>query len=607
MKIVCDNCATKYSIADDKVRGKVFKIRCKKCTHIIVVRGNSNEAESPVNVSASHAAVSDEAMAAEPVGTSDGFGPNDPVWHLVIDREQVGPLRADEVRAKFAAGQIDIESYTWREGFSDWLRLGSIDEFRDLQQNHGGTSRTSAPAEESGGDQTRLSDANVADLFAQAPSDRASAAGDDLFGAAQTRTPASYASNAAHDDMFGGNGEATTLASTQHKHPARVTPGAGVSSGGGNGEAGGEVKSMTGQRNENSVLFSLNNLQALAGGNAPKSSTAEPKAGFANAKTEGSGLIDIRAMAASTLAQSPKGDSSNEGGPSYQSAPPVFSPMAAPILLPAPQSGMPKWLWGVLGLGVLAVAGVGVVIVMLASHKEPPPAPALPPSRSVQAAAEPSPTSPPNPAATAAPGAAPGTIPAPAGTVPPGAGAVPAPGTPAAATSEATKVAAAAAAGGPHKPTKAERKALAKAAKTDAPPAAALPPAAAPAPTAVSKKPGKKGDELDELLSKGSSGGGGGSSAQSEDNLPEQLDRGAVLGGLSKVKPRVLACKDQFKVSGMAMVSLTIGKTGRVSSATVKGSLAGTPTGECISRAVKSASFPPFKGSPLTVDYPYQL
>ena len=43
MKIVCDSCGTKYSISDDKVRGKVFKIRCKKCSHIIVVRG-TNEA-----------------------------------------------------------------------------------------------------------------------------------------------------------------------------------------------------------------------------------------------------------------------------------------------------------------------------------------------------------------------------------------------------------------------------------------------------------------------------------------------------------------------------------------------------------------------------------
>ena len=42
MKIVCDNCATKYSIADEKVRGKVFKIRCKKCSHIIVVKGTDS-------------------------------------------------------------------------------------------------------------------------------------------------------------------------------------------------------------------------------------------------------------------------------------------------------------------------------------------------------------------------------------------------------------------------------------------------------------------------------------------------------------------------------------------------------------------------------------
>ncbi|HEX2660455.1 MAG TPA: zinc-ribbon domain-containing protein, partial [Polyangia bacterium] len=44
MKIVCDSCSTKYSISDDKVRGKVFKIRCKKCSHIIVVKGTGEGA-----------------------------------------------------------------------------------------------------------------------------------------------------------------------------------------------------------------------------------------------------------------------------------------------------------------------------------------------------------------------------------------------------------------------------------------------------------------------------------------------------------------------------------------------------------------------------------
>ena len=35
MKIVCDSCSAKYSIADEKVAGKVFKIRCKKCSNVI--------------------------------------------------------------------------------------------------------------------------------------------------------------------------------------------------------------------------------------------------------------------------------------------------------------------------------------------------------------------------------------------------------------------------------------------------------------------------------------------------------------------------------------------------------------------------------------------
>ena len=38
MKFVCDRCQTKYSIADEKVRGKILKVRCKSCTNIITVR-----------------------------------------------------------------------------------------------------------------------------------------------------------------------------------------------------------------------------------------------------------------------------------------------------------------------------------------------------------------------------------------------------------------------------------------------------------------------------------------------------------------------------------------------------------------------------------------
>ena len=40
MKITCQSCQAKYTIADDKVLGKIVKIRCKKCSSTIVVNGS---------------------------------------------------------------------------------------------------------------------------------------------------------------------------------------------------------------------------------------------------------------------------------------------------------------------------------------------------------------------------------------------------------------------------------------------------------------------------------------------------------------------------------------------------------------------------------------
>src|SRR5215471_15880620 len=120
MKIVCDSCGTKYSISDDKVRGKVFKIRCKKCSHIIVVRGTTDAAAAPA-------------------------APAEGVWHLVVDGEQVGPVPESDIRSRFERGEINSETYVWKEGFADWLKLSAIPELADLAG--GGVSATGASEE----------------------------------------------------------------------------------------------------------------------------------------------------------------------------------------------------------------------------------------------------------------------------------------------------------------------------------------------------------------------------------------------------------------------------------------------------------------------------
>jgi hypothetical protein len=57
----------------------------------------------------------------------------------------------------------------------------------------------------------------------------------------------------------------------------------------------------------------------------------------------------------------------------------------------------------------------------------------------------------------------------------------------------------------------------------------------------------------------------------------------------------------------MARLSVTIGKAGKITHASVTGEFAGSPTGECVVAAVKSASFRRFKGKPLSINYGYLL
>src|SRR5262249_26696866 len=129
MKIVCDACQAKYSISDDKVQGKVFKIRCKKCSNIIVVRGGAGAAEpAPAPQQEKDTRVYDYGYE----GGDHAPSGDEAVWHVVINQDQVGPMTAVDVQHRFHAGEIDAETYVWREGFADWLPMAQVDTFGAL-------------------------------------------------------------------------------------------------------------------------------------------------------------------------------------------------------------------------------------------------------------------------------------------------------------------------------------------------------------------------------------------------------------------------------------------------------------------------------------------
>ena len=346
MKIVCDACSAKYSIADDKVKGKVFKIRCKKCSNIIVVRGTagagaSDEPPAP-QFDQKDTRVYDYGYD-EQGGSASGADPAadaDAVWHVVIDQEQVGPLTAADVQAKFAAGQIDAETYVWREGFADWQPLASIDVFAHLGASAGGGS-SGADAVASmfgaaGGDDGGTMRSNPDDLFAARGAAAAPADDGDVDG-----------------DLFGARGAASAPA-------AAAAPSS-------------DKGKLRGERNENSVLFSLGNLAALAS-DAPRAQAASSSSASSSSSGaaqhgggEGSGLIDIRSMASAYLGPqgAKKQQTSNVGSiddlPVFSAA--AFSEPA--VIMPVPARGGNNKTMMLLMAGVAALAVIAIVLVLV--------------------------------------------------------------------------------------------------------------------------------------------------------------------------------------------------------------------------------------------------
>jgi predicted Zn finger-like uncharacterized protein len=575
MKIVCDACQAKYSIADDKIQGKSFKIRCKKCNHIIVVKtGGDGGAVAPGAEKSKSGPIAAAAVAAQGV------------WHIVVDGDQVGPLGDAEVKDRLRQGQINPDTLVWKEGFADWVKLSTVPELAapTARAAQGEPRRSS----------TRESVRVEASAKAAAPANADEADGD-VFGAATVITPAGTA------DLF-----ASAMAPTAVPTPVAPAPSSPFLFGGSSSQAsepapvaakspgnGAGTSHLTGQRNENSVLFSLSNLEALA---VPTQS-AGIRAPSTTSTTEGSGLIDIRSMAAMTLNDGGGHDArrSSDSLPTFST--PQFSPVA-PVLLPMSSSGPPKWVYpilGLLGVGVL-VLGYGIFKVVTA------PPPALPPPITIPAPVPPAPAVQPAASGHAAPSVA-----------PPGEGANPSKAEENPSATE-EKPAEKGKGGGSSRGEKGHHRGGEQASskggsdsRKGAEPSAPSPSHAAE--TASGAKPtGKKGGKsIDDMLGEvgnKKSGGDDASKPKPAVNLIS-LTQSDIVNAMRAVQPKIQACANQFKVPGTAMASISVASGGKVASTTVTGKFAGTPTGTCVEAAAKSARFPPCNS--MSFPWPFTL
>jgi len=175
MKFVCDRCQTKYSIADDRVRGKVLKVKCKTCGNVVTVREPGRHpstaglptlspptpspptlaAPARVATTGHGSAAAAAAIAVPPIADTadesertmlapnpmlmEGFGPpaaarrkstgplppvgppdDGIVWYMALDGKRTGPFSKHQLVDKLAPLPKNADVHIWNEKLGDW-------------------------------------------------------------------------------------------------------------------------------------------------------------------------------------------------------------------------------------------------------------------------------------------------------------------------------------------------------------------------------------------------------------------------------------------------------------------------------------------------------
>ena len=573
MKITCQSCQAKYTIADEKVVGKVVKIRCKKCQETIVVNGMDAG-----------------------VGGDAGVPAGDAEWTVNVADGDQRNMSVGALVDAFNQGVVHEETYCWRDGMEDWLPIREIDElYRAVAAGR-------APM---------LSSPN----FETSPAGLGS--GTNGHHANGTNGNGAHAGNGAATSMFGGGDLGGDIGFGAEPAPVAARRAGGRAGGdlfgAANAAAEGSVETanqepekLTGQRNENSVLFSLAALSEPGPTSGVKSPMSNRDAGgpavsassSTTATTDGSGLIDIRALSASMSNPSTSADDKkanvddimNLGGGG------AFGALAAPILAPASvdvsgsinpgapehaKKGNNMMLFAVLGAGGMIAAAI-VFVTMMNKPVTPPQGTGDPmANRGMPTATAGGGTDTTSPTGTPI-GGDPGQV------IPSGSSSARSPGAGAATTAKAGT------------PNPGPGGAVANPGTTgvkDPPKTNDTPKAADPPP---------KQETLEERMAREAGKSSGAAKTNDSPAGNVAFDRGAAQAALSSVN--VSSCKKPDGPTGSGHVVVTFGADGNVVSAVVDAPpFSGTPVGGCVAGRFRGAHVPAFSGSPVKVGKSFSI
>src|SRR5262245_10642507 len=236
MKVSCQACGAKYTIADDKVRGRKVKIRCKSCGAPIVVDAQSEA--PPAGLAAGLSGAGAAPAAASPPATASAAGAaagkSEP-WSVNLSDTDQRTMTTEEIVAGWTSGVVTSDAFVWKEGMNDWVAILECEELRGLLPGQGAGPQAAAPDPTATPFGPTIVTAPTAAATKGLPAARVSGGrargGVDLF------------------DAVEGGGHEEEVATSAPAFPGMA------------GTQPYDDGKLTGARNENSVLFSLDSLK----------------------------------------------------------------------------------------------------------------------------------------------------------------------------------------------------------------------------------------------------------------------------------------------------------------------------------------------------------
>lgn len=161
MRFQCDHCQTRYAIPDERVVGRVLKIRCKRCRSVVEVIGppapgasghfdiagqrvehttkveNSGEIMAIQQIQGLEHRASGVHFPAQISDLNPQFSLDDdeerPQWWAGIDGRRVGPLTREELRIYARRGSLGMHTYVWHPKMERWGRVSAGGPLRFLR------------------------------------------------------------------------------------------------------------------------------------------------------------------------------------------------------------------------------------------------------------------------------------------------------------------------------------------------------------------------------------------------------------------------------------------------------------------------------------------